>query len=162
MFFLREYGSNTTSWKKEKNTTHIHGIVLTLYNKRGRGQIRSPQGSYSRGFLIFLHWQFSKKPFASNRQVEKNKKRSKSGTTSLELELQLKFVYYQPCNYEIVQTTTTLQKQTLCTLPTYLLILYAVRIHYIVRPWLWWVKVLQKLFRFKSLTFWVLTFSWYH
>ena len=113
-----------TSWKKEKNTTHIHGIVLTLYNKRGRGQIRSPQGSYSRGFLIFLHWQFSKKPFASNRQVEKNKKRSKSGTTSLELELQLKFVYYQPCNYEIVQTTTTLQKQTLCTLPTYLYMLW--------------------------------------
>ena len=109
--------------RKKKNTTHIHGIVLTLYNKRGRGQIRSPQGSYSRGFLIFLHWQFSKKPFASNRQVEKNKKRSKSGTTSLELELQLKFVYYQPCNYEIVQTTTTLQKQTLCTLPTYLYML---------------------------------------
>ena len=109
--------------RKKKNTTHIHGIVLTLYNKRGRGKIRSPQGSYSRGFLIFLHWQFSKKPFASNRQVEKNKKRSKSGTTSLELELQLKFVYYQPCNYEIVQTTTMLQKQTLCTLPTYLYML---------------------------------------
>ena len=101
--------------RKKKNTTHIHGIVLTLYNKRGRGKIRSPQGSYSRGFLIFLHWQFSKKPFASNRQVEKNKKRSKSGTTSLELELQLKFVYYQPCNYEIVQTTTNMYTY----LPTY-------------------------------------------